>query len=138
MCIRDSYQTAISNVIKSTLEISGLKPDEVGHVHAHGLSALKVDREEAAAIKENLNATPVTAAKSYMGNLGAGSGMVEIIASILAMKNDQLFPVLNFETADPDCPINVVAEETSPGDNFINLNITPQGQASAVLVAKAG
>jgi len=33
---------------------------------------------------------PVTAAKSYFGNLGAGSGVIELIASLLAFKHDQL------------------------------------------------
>jgi 3-oxoacyl-[acyl-carrier-protein] synthase II len=130
------YKTAIGNVILSALETSGKSASEIGHVHAHGLSAVKVDREEATAIKETLNSTPVTAAKSYMGNLGAGSGMVEIIASVMAMENDSLFPILNFETPDPDCPINAVKEPASPGDCFINLNVTPQGQASSMLIAK--
>ena len=79
----------------------------------------------------------MTAAKSYMGNLGSGSGMVEIIASILAMQNDTLFPMLNCENLDPDCPINAVTSAGTPaGDSFVNLNITPQGQASSVLVKK--
>ena len=131
------YRTSLSNVIKSTLETSGMGPSDIGHVHAHGLSAIKGDREEAVAIKEVLDQTPVTAAKSYMGNLGAGSGMVELITSVMALEKDELFPILNFETADPDCPINAVTEKSSPGNSFVNLNVTPQGQASAVLISKA-
>ena len=80
-------------------------PSEIGHIHAHGLSSTNTDREEAAAIKEVLPEVPVTAAKSYMGNLGGGSGMVEMIASIMALQNQQHIPVLNYETPDPDCPI---------------------------------
>ena len=48
---------------------------------------------------------PVTAAKSYFGNLGAGSGMVELIASLLAMSHGRLFRMLNYETPDPECPV---------------------------------
>ena len=51
---------------------------------------------------------PVTAAKSYMGNLGAAGGMVELIASVLALRHDKLFPILNYETPDPRCPIHAV------------------------------
>ena len=131
------YQTAISNVIHGTLETSGKSAADIGHVHAHGLSGIRIDREEAAAINATLKDAPVTAAKSYMGNLGAGSGMVEIISSVMAMKKDQLFPVLNYGTPDPQCPIPVVTETASPGNSFINLNVTPQGQASAVMIAKA-
>jgi 3-oxoacyl-[acyl-carrier-protein] synthase II len=132
-----NYRQAFENVIHGSLETSGLAASDLGHVHAHGLSSVNVDAQEATAIKATLGDTPVTAAKSYMGNLGAGSGMVELIASVLAMKNDQLFPILNYDSPDENCPINAVTETGAPGDKFINLNCTPQGQASAVVVAKA-
>ena len=77
------------------------------------------------------------AAKSYFGNLGAGSGMVELIASLLAWQHNRLFPVLNYETPDPQCPVAVVTDgQTPPGSAFINLNVTPQGQAAAVLLRR--
>ena len=80
-----------------------------------------------------------TAAKSYFGNLGAGSGMVELIASLLAMQHDRLFPILNYATPDPECPVAAVRNgDGRPGTSFINLNVTPQGQASAVMVRRFG
>lgn len=131
------YQTAFKNVLLGALETSGLSPEHIGHVHAHGLSSPQIDREEAAAINEVLGDRPVTAAKSYMGNLGSGGGMVETISSLLAMRHDSLFPIMNCDNLDPDCPINAVTQGgTSAGDSFINLNITPQGQASSVVVKK--
>lgn len=130
------YRQSFENVIHGSLETSGLKADELGHVHAHGLSSVNVDAQEAAAIKATLGDLPVTAAKSYMGNLGAGSGMVELIGSVLALQHDQLFPILNYDSPDAACPINAVTEMSAPGGCFINLNCTPQGQASAVVVAK--
>jgi 3-oxoacyl-[acyl-carrier-protein] synthase II len=115
--------------------------DDVGHLHAHGLSTHTSDVEEAGAIGEVFAARrtplPVTAAKSYFGNLGAGSGMVELIASLLAMRHDHLFPILNYTTADPECPVSAVRNgDGRPGASFINLNVTPQGQASAVMVRR--
>ena len=131
------YQTAFKNVMLGALETSGMQASDIGHVHAHGLSSPRVDREEAAAIKEVLGDCPVTAAKSYMGNLGCGSGMVEIISSLMAMENNSLFPIMNCENLDADCSINAVTQTgSSPGDSFVNLNITPQGQASSVVVKK--
>jgi 3-oxoacyl-[acyl-carrier-protein] synthase II len=110
-------------------------------VHAHGLATHRCDAEEAQAIRDVFQArrvpVPVTAAKSYFGNLGAGSGAVELIASLLALHHDRLFPILNCDTPDPECPIHAVRErDASPGDSFINVNVTPQGQASAVVVRK--
>ena len=82
---------------------------------------------------------PVTAAKSYFGNLGAGSGMVELVASTLALAKNQLFPILNYETPDPQCGIRGVQNgEAQPGDSFLKLSVTPQGQASCLLVRRYG
>lgn len=127
-------QTALGNVIKSGLETSGLKPSDIGHIHAHGLSSQKTDREESHAIAGTLPNVPVTAAKSYMGNLGGSSGIVETIASIMALENRQLFPILNCDSLDAECPIRVAQAGEDPGSTFINLNTTPQGQSSSIVI----
>lgn len=131
---------AVRNVLTQSLRTSGLSPQQVGHIHAHGLGTHKSDAAEAQGIRDIFASrpdVPVIAAKSYFGNLGAGSGLVELIASILSLQHGRLFRTLNYETADPQCPVAVVtAADTSPGDNFINLNMTPQGQASAVVVKR--
>ena len=134
-----NYRQAFENVIRRVLDESGMQASDIGHVNAHGLATGTCDQQEAEAIQAVLSdQIPVFAPKSYMGNLGAGSGMVESIASILCLQQGQLYPTLNCVNKDAACPINVITGTgTSAGDNFINLNVTPQGQASAVLIAKA-
>ena len=129
---------AVANVIKQACRHAGLEPDALGHVHAHGLATTQGDVEEARGLSEAFQKSPpVVAAKSYFGNLGAGSGMVEMIASTLALQHGKLFPILNYEEPDPECPINAVtSSEVTPGETFINVNITPQGQASAIIVRR--
>ncbi|MGI8982860.1 MAG: beta-ketoacyl-[acyl-carrier-protein] synthase family protein [Pirellulaceae bacterium] len=131
---------AVRNVLTQSLRTSGLTPEQVGHINAHGLGTHKSDAAEAQGIRRIFASRPdipVTAAKSYFGNLGAGSGLVELIASILSLRHGRLFRTLNYQTVDPLCPVAVVTSaDASPGGNFINLNMTPQGQASAVVVKK--
>ena len=133
-------EQTVRNVLRQSLRTSGLSPDQVGHLNAHGLGTHKSDAAEARGIKSVFASgpqVPVTAAKSFFGNLGAASGLVELIASILSLREGRLFRTLNYQTPDPDCPISVVTStDTSPGDNFINLSMTPQGQASAVVVKR--
>jgi 3-oxoacyl-[acyl-carrier-protein] synthase II len=132
---------AMQNVLQSMFRSTGIRIEDIGHLHAHGLSTRTCDAEEAQAIQAVFGGRstplPVTAAKSYFGNLGAGSGMVELIASLLAMQHDQLFPILNYTTPDPECPISAVRnDDTRPGASFINLSVTPQGQASGAMVRR--
>ncbi len=134
---------AMQNVLASILRNTGTSADDVGHLHAHGLSTRTSDVEEARAIgavfARRSKPLPVTAAKSYFGNLGAGGGMVELIASVLALQHDRLFPILNYATPDPECPLAAVRDgDARPGHSFINLNVTPQGQAAAVMVRRFG
>jgi 3-oxoacyl-[acyl-carrier-protein] synthase II len=132
---------AMRNTMVAVLNRSGLEPEDVGFLHAHGLSTRTSDAEEAWAMDQVFGGRsepiPVTAAKGYFGNLGAGGGMVELVASVLALVHGRLFPVLNYETPDPNCPIAAVTNGDAPGGgNFIKLNVTPQGQASAVAVSR--
>ncbi|MEX2174713.1 MAG: beta-ketoacyl-[acyl-carrier-protein] synthase family protein [Pirellulaceae bacterium] len=134
-------RAAIRNVLTMALRNCGLTPDDIGHIHAHGLGSRRYDAEEAQAIAEvfasRQTPVPVVAAKSYFGNLGAAGGMVELIGSLLALRQGTLFRTLNYETPDPACPVHVAAKSDVPaGDVFINVNITPQGQASAAVVRR--
>ena len=130
---------AAANAIRAALRSAGLSPDDVGHVHAHGMSTYRSDIEEAQAIREvfgsRADELPVVAAKSYVGNAGAGGGAIELVASLLALKHGRLFPVLNYENPDPQCPIApVTSSDVEAGDSFLNLSMVPQGQASCVLI----
>jgi 3-oxoacyl-[acyl-carrier-protein] synthase II len=129
-------QTALTNVYRSA--IGKKDPQSIGHIHAHGLGSLPCDQQEAAAIAAVFGSAdsqpPVTTAKGHIGNLGAGGGMVEIIASLRSLGGN-LFPIRNLVDLDPSCPINATTDANIPaGDSFVSANITPQGQASATMI----
>lgn len=133
----EHYQRlAIANALRSAL--GDTDPKSIGHLHAHGLSTVEGDQQEALAIEDVFGEAdgqpPVTTAKGHFGNLGAGSGMVEMVASVLALGGD-LFPIRNLQNLDADCPINACVDSgVSAGDSFITMNVTPQGQASAIRI----
>lgn len=134
---------SVCNSIRTALQSAQLSPDEIGHIHAHGVGTKHADRQESLGIRDALGAAadsvPVTAAKSYFGNLGASSGLVELVASLQAIRHQELFPVLNCNNPDPDCPINPVqGRGVSPGQNVLNINFSPNGQTTAILVKAAG
>ncbi|MEX0675425.1 MAG: beta-ketoacyl-[acyl-carrier-protein] synthase family protein [Pirellulales bacterium] len=128
---------AIRSAIRQSLRDARLEPDDVGHVNAHGLSTRLHDRAEAQAIRDTLDDVPVTAPKSYFGNLGAGTGAVELLATLAAFETGRVPKTLNYEQADPDCPINVVRGEplASGRKTAVVLNQTLMGQSMAMVVA---
>lgn len=132
---------ALENAFRGALRDAGISPEQIGHIQAHGLGTPSCDIDESNAINAVLGSfgkkVPVTAVKSYSGNIGAAASFVEIVAGITALQKRQLFPVLNFTTPDPQISLNVVRNgEASPGDVFVNLSVTPQGQASCSIIAR--
>jgi len=134
---------ALTNAINAALRKAKLSPDQVGHIHAHGLSTQRCDIEEASAIRnvfgDQTRQIPLVAAKSHTGNAGAGSGALEIAASLMALRQGKLFPVLNYEEPDPQCEIApVLNSDQDAGETFINLSVVAQGQASCLAMAACG
>ena len=131
---------AVENALQRAMDSAGLTCDQIGHVNAHGLATQHSDVAEAQAINRvfaDSPEVPVVALKSYSGNLGAGSGMIELIASVLSLQHGTLFPVLNYEHPDPECRLAVVrSNDVKPGDSFVSANFTPHGQASAVALRR--
>jgi 3-oxoacyl-[acyl-carrier-protein] synthase II len=127
---------------EAALREAQLAPSAVGHLAAHGLGAPASDVEEARAVAAVFGPRaadlPVVAAKASMGNLGAGSGMVELIASVQALGAGHLYRTLNYRRPDPDCPLAVTRTGQEPsGTSFLAWNVTPQGQATAVAIGQA-
>jgi 3-oxoacyl-[acyl-carrier-protein] synthase II len=127
---------AIAAAIRAALDMASLEPHDIAHVNAHGISTREDDPAEARAIRETLGDVPVTAPKSYFGNLGPGSGAVELAISLLAMQRGVIPPTLNYEHADPECPVNVVTELTpTTKRSVVALNHCSTGQAAAAVIS---
>lgn len=133
-------RTALASAMRQTLRRSGQSAASIGHIHAHGLGTRESDLAEAQAIRDIFgdlaSTTPIIAAKGHLGNAAAGSGAMELIASLLALKHGHLFPVLHFRDADPECRVHPVTRFDEPsGTSFLNVNMFGRGLASCVAVA---
>ncbi len=124
--------------IRAALRDAGLNPDEIGHVNAHGNATRAADHAEARAINRvfGSRSIPVTALRGYMGNLGSGSGAVELAASLLGVSKGMIPSILNCDDPDPECDLDLVVATSRPTDNptFVTTNFTRHGQAAALVV----
>ncbi len=130
---------AMGLAMARAIEAAGRPVARLGHVHAHGLSTVGGDRDEAQALADVCGAEasrlPVVAAKAHFGNLGAASGIVECIASLGALRDGRLFGLLNHTSPDPSCPVRPAVAGDPAGESFLSSSVTPQGQAAAVVMA---
>jgi 3-oxoacyl-[acyl-carrier-protein] synthase II len=133
-------KSVVRSVTSRALASAGISSDALGHVHAQGLSTTEGDKEEYGGLREALGETmdqlPLVSAKSNFGHLGAGSGLVECIASLLALQKNELFLHKNYETPDSECPIRAAIRGDSAGDSFLSFAVTPQGQAGSLVFGR--
>lgn len=133
----------LARATRAALNEAGIGPEEVDHINAHGLSTPESDSWEARCLHEVFGncspPIPVLAAKSYIGNLGAGGSTTELAASVLAMSTSGVVPpTLNYEHADPECPIAVLSREPRPMTRpyVVKVSFTQMGQCGAIVVRR--
>jgi 3-oxoacyl-[acyl-carrier-protein] synthase II len=139
---RDRSGSGLARAIRAALKDANLRPESIDHINAHGLASIEADVWEAKGLQEVFGscnpAIPVFAAKSYIGNLGAAGGSVELAASLLALQHGVVPKTLNYESPDPACPVIVIAKEPRPvkRDCFVKVGFTPMGQCAALICRK--
>lgn len=129
---------AIKNCLKLVMQNAGIKPDEVSHINANGWGTINEDALEAQAISEILPDVPVVALKGSIGYAGSGSAAVEMVATVLALKNGVLPPARNYSQPDPACPVPVVHGVPMASDKpfAITLTFDRNGAAAAFVFEK--
>ena len=101
--------------IAAALKDARLNPEEIGYVNAHGTATAANDKTETAAIKDvfgdHASKLMVSSTKSMHGHLIGGTGAVEMLACIAALKDGMIAPTVGFQQADPNCDLDVVPNE---------------------------
>jgi len=94
------------NVMKLAIADAGLKPEDIDYINVHGTSTPLGDISETKAIidvfGEHAYKLNISSTKSMTGHLLGAAGAIEVIATIMAMKNDIVPPTINFKEPDTD------------------------------------
>ena len=102
-----------AEAMKEALKDAKLTAEKVDYINAHGTSTSANDKNETAAIKltlgERAHQIPVSSTKSMTGHLLGGSGGIEAVACVLAIKNGIVPPTINYSNPDPECDLDYVS-----------------------------
>jgi 3-oxoacyl-[acyl-carrier-protein] synthase II len=100
-----------SRAVRLALEQAGATPDEVTHINAHATSTPTGDIAEYKALLsvfgDRVHEIPVSATKGATGHLLGGTGALEAIFTLLALRERQAPPTINVTTQDPDIPLRI-------------------------------
>ncbi len=134
---------ALSLAMNKAVRDAGLSPSDVDLVNASGIGTIAHDASEAAAIRSTFGERgaeiPVLAIKGSVGNNGAGSGAIDLAATVMAMNRGVIPPSLNTEEVDPACGINVVRGDPVDCRADVAMSIAAAlsgGQTAALLIRR--
>ena len=89
---------------------SGLRPNDIDYINAHGTSTPFNDKNESKAIgnlfKDTIDTLKISSTKSMTGHLLGAAGGLEAVASIKTIINQIIPPTINYDTPDPECNLD--------------------------------
>ena len=105
-------QAGAQRAIAGALEDARLAPEDVGYVNAHGTGTAANDKTECAAVAHAFGAHAdrlmISSTKSMHGHVIGGTGAVELLACIMALRDGIIAPTVGYEEPDPECALDVV------------------------------
>ncbi|MEL6598710.1 MAG: beta-ketoacyl-[acyl-carrier-protein] synthase family protein [Pseudomonadota bacterium] len=135
---KDGAARAMSGALRS----AGIDPTEVGYINAHGTGTAANDRTECAAVREvfgeHADRLMISSTKSMHGHLIGGTGAVELLACIMAIREGVVAPTIGYEEPDPECDLDVVPNDAREAKVSVALsNAFAFGGLNAVLALRA-
>jgi len=108
----DPASTGVAEMMRAALARSGVAPERVGYINAHGTSTPLGDAAETRAVKavfgEHAYRLAISSTKSVTGHCFGAAGAIETMMCALALHNQLLPPTINYRVPDPECDLDYV------------------------------
>ena len=134
-------QEGAARAIAGALNDAGINAEQVGYINAHGTGTAANDKTECAAVSNvfghHANEVLISSTKSMHGHLIGGTGAVELLACLMALKDGIIAPTIGYEEPDPECALDVVPNEARDATvDYVLSNAFAFGGLNAVLALK--
>jgi nodulation protein E len=101
--------------ITLALTDAGLAPEQIDYINAHGTGTVLNDRSESEAVRNAFGDAAehiaVSSTKPIHGHALGATGALELIATVMAMREGCVPPTMNFIGPDPACALDIVTNE---------------------------
>ena len=130
-----------AGAIKGAMQDAKLPKEKVGYINAHGTGTAANDKTECAAVADAFGAHAdslmISSTKSMHGHLTGGTGAVELLACLMALREGVIAPSVGYEEHDPECALDVVPNEAREAKvDAVLSNAFAFGGLNAVLALK--
>ncbi|SFR17059.1 beta-ketoacyl-[acyl-carrier-protein] synthase family protein [Poseidonocella sedimentorum] len=130
-----------ARAMTGALQDARIAQSDVGYINAHGTGTAANDKTECAAVADafghHANDLMISSTKSMHGHLIGGTGAVELLACIMALRDGVIAPTISYEEPDPECALDVVPNEAREARVDVALsNAFAFGGLNAVLALR--
>ncbi|UOA14852.1 MULTISPECIES: beta-ketoacyl-[acyl-carrier-protein] synthase family protein [Sulfitobacter] len=130
-----------ARAMQGALADAGINREEVGYINAHGTGTAANDKTECAAVADvfgtHADQLMISSTKSMHGHVIGGTGAVELLACIMALRDGVIAPTIGYEEPDPECALDVVPNEARDARVDVALsNAFAFGGMNAVLALR--
>lgn len=130
-----------ARAMQGALVDGGINADQVGYINAHGTGTAANDKTECAAVADvfgpHADKLMISSTKSMHGHLIGGTGAVELLACIMALRDGVIAPTIGYEEPDPECALDIVPNEAREAKvNVAISNAFAFGGLNAVLALR--
>lgn len=138
----DKGGAGMAAVLQMAFRDARVTPDSIDYINAHGTGTQYHDLAETQAIKsvfgERAYSVPVSSIKAATSHIMGGAGSLEVIATVLAMRDGIVPPTLNYGEPDPGCDLDYVpnAAREHTVRRAISISAGIGGSNAAVIVKK--
>ena len=131
-----------ARAIAGAVADANLPKDAVGYINAHGTGTAANDKTECAAVVDVFGAHAeklmISSTKSMHGHLIGGTGAVELLACIMAVRDGVIAPTIGYDEPDPECALDVIPNTAREAKVTVALsNAFAFGGLNAVLALKS-
>jgi 3-oxoacyl-[acyl-carrier-protein] synthase II len=128
--------------MRAAIERSGISPDDIDFVNAHGTGTKHNDAAESKVVRDvfGTRRVPISSMKSMLGHCMGAASALEAIGCVFTIESGVYPPTIGYETPDPECDLDVVANAARRGeaDVVINNSLAFGGYNAVALFARPG
>jgi 3-oxoacyl-[acyl-carrier-protein] synthase II len=110
--------------MRGAITRSGLTPADVDFVNAHGTGTRANDVAESKVMRDVFGdrRVPISSNKSVLGHCMGAASALEAVACVMTIETRVYPPTIGYETPDPECNVDVVANVARKGKADVVLN----------------
>jgi len=113
-----------AHAMEQAITTSGLDASQVDYVNAHGTGTAANDKVETKVLRDIFGDRQpmVSSIKSMIGHCMGAASALEAVSCVLSLEHDLVPPTIHYELPDPECDVNLVANQAREAKVNVVLN----------------